>query len=146
VKVKFSIPGAPRTKKTHNRLIRVRGIHRLIPSVQYVTWHEAAWRQAWVIREDLRGAGVKLPISGDIQVSAIFWRDAKRGDLTGYMQALGDWLQDVQIIMNDRQIVSWDGTRLDKDAERPRIDVSMEWADNDRIKGRQQPEQQEIPL
>lgn len=123
--IQFTVPGTPRTKKNHGRRIWRRGRAFHVPSEAHEHWHDAACRHAWVIREELRRAGAELPICEEVHVRAIFWRDARRGDLNGYMQALGDWLQDVQIIMNDRQIVSWDGTRLEKDAERPRIEVEI---------------------
>ena len=124
--IQFTLSGAPRTKKNHGRRIWRGGRAFHVPSEAHEHWHKAACRQAWVIREELRQAGVELPICGDVHVRAIFYRDAKRGDLNGYMQSLGDWLEDVQIIRNDRQIVSWDGTRLEKDPERPRIEVEID--------------------
>lgn len=37
-----------------------------------------------------------------------------------------DWLQRAGVLANDRQIASWDGSRLDKDASRPRVEVAIE--------------------
>jgi hypothetical protein len=33
------------------------------------------------------------------------------------------------VLTNDRFVVSWDGTRADKDAARPRIEVTLEVLD-----------------
>jgi len=41
------------------------------------------------------------------------------------MQELGDWLERVGIIVNDR-LIHWGEVRLEKDAENPRIEVEIE--------------------
>ena len=60
-----------------------------------------------------------------VNVAATFYRDALRGDATGYYQALADLLQAAGIVANDVLCVSWDGSRLAKDAQRPRIEVVL---------------------
>ena len=57
---------------------------------------------------------------------ALLYRDALIGDAAGYYQALADWLESSGVIVNDRLIVQWDGSRLLKDAARPRIEVTLE--------------------
>ena len=78
------------------------------------------------VKAELRAAGVTLPIAAAVNVRAFFYRQALVGDACGFYQALGDILQDAGIIVNDKQIASWDGTRLRKDAGRPRIEVWLE--------------------
>lgn len=85
-------------------------------------------------------SGINLPIRQPVAVSARFFRDRFSGDLCGYLQALGDYLQAPRphktkpgklsrdgagIIGDDAQIVSWDGSRLLKDSVRPRIEVQI---------------------
>lgn len=65
----------------------------------------------------------RAPLTGPVHVSAVFYREAARGDLVGFMQALADVLEKAGVVDNDRQIECWDGTRLDKDADRPRIEL-----------------------
>jgi len=125
--IQFNLDGAPRTKKNHGRVVIRAGRRYHIPSSAHERWFQEANTQAWAIRYDLRHAGVELPIREPVSVRAIFYRDRNLGDLVGYQQALGDWLEAVQILANDRQIVSWDGTRLAVDRQRPRIEVEIRW-------------------
>jgi len=140
VKGSFVIFGAPRTKKTHNQIISVsksgRPIPRLLPSVQYLNWFRDAMTFAPFVRRELEGAGLTLPVACPVQVKALFFRDRDGGDLTGYMQALADFLQaplngrirrnGAGVIEDDKQIESWDGSRLEIDRLRPRIEVTIE--------------------
>lgn len=121
----FTILGPPRTKKNHGRVI-VRGGRRFhIQSIAYEQWHDVAMVHLAGIRVALRLKRVVLPVSGSIQVRATFYRDRLAGDLVGYEQALGDVLEETGIIQNDKLIYSWDGTRLDLDRVRPRIEVEI---------------------
>jgi hypothetical protein len=92
---------------------------------------------ALIVRAAIEKHGVTLPLSGPINAKAVFYRDADRGDLTGFLAALGDVIQaprikdgktlrkGMGIIVDDAQIVSWDGSRLAKDPARPRIEVTV---------------------
>ena len=136
----FTIEGAPRTKKTHSKIVQIPkagsrrcpacghrpGFPKLLPSDAHEAWHREAMAECLYIKAELVRAGVTLPISAAVNVRAFFYRQAMVGDACGFYQALGDLLQDVGIIVNDKQIASWDGTRLRKDAGRPRIEV---WLD-----------------
>jgi hypothetical protein len=102
------------------------------------------------VKTQLREQGAQLPIEGDLRVHALFYRDADRGDLNGYQQALGDFLQEARpnrqdlldlaagrkkrtlkrdgtgIICDDSQIKSWGDSELFVDRENPRIEVTIE--------------------
>jgi len=142
--ITFTISGAPRTKKTSQRIVQVKGRNgsrsftKILPSVSHGEWFKHAMTHACCIRQQLRASGVPLPIEGTIGVSAIFYRDRDCGDLLGYEQALADWLQEPKvnqhgkqtrggagIIRDDVQIKSWDGSRLAKDARSPRIEAEI---------------------
>jgi hypothetical protein len=43
----------------------------------------------------------------------------------GYYQGLADLLESRGILANDKHIVSWDGSRLLKDAARPRVELIL---------------------
>lgn len=138
----FTVTGPPRTKKNHGQTI-VRGgrVFRL-PSKPHEEWFALAMSQSPVIRAELRRQGVDLPITAPVRITAVFFRQANSGDLNGYEQALGDWLQTpvpffgpkrsgirnngASIIVDDKQIVSWGESRLDVDRARPRIEVEIE--------------------
>jgi hypothetical protein len=137
MRIGFTILGSPRTKKTSNRVVPVGHFHRVLPSLAFVEWFNSSMRSVPIITSKLQAAGVSLPILGDVHVKAMFYRDADRGDLLGYEQALADFLQAPRyrgakrvrdgagIIDDDRQIISWDGTRMGKDAASPRIEVEV---------------------
>lgn len=114
------IYGPCRTKKTSNRVLRFGRFNKIVPSEAYLHWRDSAvtqMRVAWAGHET-----VDRPVS----VRATFYRDANRGDLIGYMQGLADALQEAGVLKDDKWIVSWDGTRLSKDANRPRVEVDIE--------------------
>lgn len=132
----FSIAGAPRTKKTSQRVVRAGRFTKILPSKAHQDWFAEAMSQVPMILAN-RWA-MELPIAGPVGVSALFFRERASGDLTGFMQALADFLQSPRtlpsgrpgrkgagIIVDDSQIASWDGTRLRKDATFPRIEVTI---------------------
>lgn len=120
----FTIPGAPRTKKTSNQLIQAGPHKKILPSKAFLRWNADA--QMELAR--VRSAALPrfTPIVESVNCKALFYRDALVGDATGYYQALADCLQEARIVENDRLIVSWDGSRLLKDSSRPRIEVTLE--------------------
>jgi Holliday junction resolvase RusA-like endonuclease len=120
----FTIPGAPRTKKTSNRIVRAGKFPKVLPSQAYTEWNRKSLLFLAYIRNTL-----DTPITDPVNVRATFFRDANRGDAAGYYQALGDTLEAAGIIANDKQILSWDGTRLRKDAANPRVEVRLERVD-----------------
>lgn len=142
--ISFQITGAPRTKKTSNRIVRFgrnKEFIRILPSAAHEEWFSQAMTQAPMILTALRDDGFDLPLTGPVHVAATFYREALVGDLLGYEQALADWLQKpiqrshrgkwrlirggAGIIVDDAQIVSWDGSRLAKDSKCPRIEVAI---------------------
>ena len=116
---RFVIDGPPRTKK-NSGIITTRGRTRILPSASFAAWNRVAQVQLAVLRSKSR---VKLPFICPINCSAWFYRDKEVGDAVNYYQALADILQEARIIENDSQIRSWDGSRLEKDAENPRVKV-----------------------
>lgn len=121
----FTLPGACRTKKNSSRFDLRGHFPRKLPSKAYETWHKGA-RAAFDADIRAMQAAARIPIGRPVRVSAVFYRDRNAGDLVGYQQALADFLEDEGVLVNDRFITSWDGTRADKDAERPRIEVTLE--------------------
>ena len=136
----FILEGAPRTKKTHSRIVNIPkagsrkcpacghrpGFPKVLPSEAHEKWHKGAILECLYIKAELVRSGVSLPIADAVNVRAVFYRESRVGDACGFYQALGDLLQDAGIIVNDSQIASWDGSRLEKDADRPRIEVWLQ--------------------
>jgi Holliday junction resolvase RusA-like endonuclease len=113
------IPGAPRTKKTHSQIVRVRGSVRLIPS--------AAWRQ-WVCNAKASMADVwrkRYELDIELNIAARFYRDRAQGDCVGLMQGLADLLQELRVVDDDKRFVQWDGTRMFVDHACPRTEVTL---------------------
>jgi hypothetical protein len=151
--ITLTIPVAPRTKKTSNRIVRfgrAKEHVRVLPSLQFEEFFEKCMLLKPRIMAALSSPRVTgqrvcdgvLPLAAPVSVCATFYRDRNVGDWTGYVQALGDVLQaeiirpdakgrpklvrdGLGIIKDDRQIIHWDGTRLDVDRANPRIEVEV---------------------
>ena len=124
--IRLVLIGSPRTKKNHGVMADMgrrcgvckRGkFTRIFPSKQYREWEAAVLDQIPV--------SAKLKIAEPINLRAVFYRERATGDLVGYMQALADALQEAGVLADDRWVVQWDGTRLSKDAKRPRVEVEI---------------------
>ena len=121
--VKLTIPGAPRTKKTSNRIVRMGKFTKILPSKAFMDYQATVTKTMHNTLLPLRS---KLPLSTPVSCRALIYRDADRGDLIGYLQGLSDVLQHLGVIENDVLIKSYDGSRLLKDAANPRVEVVLE--------------------
>lgn len=117
------LDGPPRTKKNSGRIVgRNGGRMRLLPSEAFETWNALAQMQL----ARVRAAETGLPFRGPVNIKALFFRHADVGDACGFYQALADALEEGGIVVNDRQVRQWDGSRLLKDSSQPRIIVTVE--------------------
>lgn len=156
----LTLPGPPRTKKTHNRIVGVgkpcracgkREFQKVLPSEQYEEWFKAVLEDGPVIRGGLARVGFRLPIADPLEARALVYRDRDQGDLGGFLAGIADAIQEqlygcqahntrssqpcclkakvkrdgLGIIKDDRQIVSWDGSRLLIDKQRPRVELQI---------------------
>lgn len=152
IQVLVTLP--PRTKKNHGQLMTTRGggkRPRLFPAKAWTEWcqkaevrvngrliqavrttssHEAP--TMFLLSTDTAAAGFRgtttrrwQPLERPMNCAATFYRDRTTGDAVGYYQGLADLLEKRGIIRNDSQIVSWDGSRLAKDAENPRTEIVL---------------------
>ena len=116
----ITLPGRPITKKNSQRIVtnRKTGRPMVIQSEQYVRYEtECLWRL-----KQYRGPKFKC----DVEVRALFHMPSKqRPDLCNLMQSIADILEKAGIIENDRNIASWDGTRLMVDRDEPRVDIEI---------------------
>lgn len=139
--ITFTLPVQPRTKKTSNRIVRMgknKERIRILPSEEY----EQFALECMFFRGKLhREIDFPLPITGPVAVKALFYRSGDYGDALGYEQALADILQDEKwskakngkapkkirdglgIILDDKQIRWWDGSRLL--IGEPRVEVEI---------------------
>jgi Holliday junction resolvase RusA-like endonuclease len=122
----LTVPGPPRTKKNSGRIIPRGQHHIILPSEAWETWRDMAL--PWLRREMAR---LRLaPMAHPVNCLALFYRDANRGDAVGYYQGLADVLEKAGVVVNDKWIVSWDGSRLMKDASRPRVELELTSAED----------------
>ena len=123
--MKLVIDGAPRTKKNSRKHIRRAGKIVPIPSDAWRFWLNTA--RVFISSRERR----PFPLFPDeaLNCRAVFFRDARRGDAVGYYQGLADLLEKLQIVANDAQIVTWDGSRMALDRENPRVELELELAE-----------------
>lgn len=118
---RFTLPTAPRTKK-NSGTIQNRGKKRVIrPSESWLHWRNEVMKYVGTKPE------FRLRIDRPVNVCALFYRDRDAGDASGYYNGLGDVLEEIGVVTNDRLLVSWDGSRLRKDAANPRTEVTLTW-------------------
>jgi len=140
--LRITFEGKPRTKKNSTQIVQAGGRPRVMPSAAWKEWCAAtspritlAMRRIYAgdIGALVAGVDVKCNtrlrgfIDYPVNCAALFYRDANRGDAVGYYQGLADLLEAAGVVKNDKWIVSWDGSRLFKDAARPRVELMLSW-------------------
>ena len=118
--IHLTVTGAPRTKKNSMQINTRGGSPVPFPSKAWRKWLKTA-----VIVGDAP-ARLGFPIGHPVNCRAIFYRDRRIGDAVGFYQGLADLLEKRGVLEDDKWIVSWDGSRLDCDRERPRVEVELE--------------------
>ena len=116
--LRFTLCGAPRTKKNHGKIWRVGTRTVIKPAEAWLAWRDEML-SVWGVN------GLRVEIAFPVNVRALFYRDAQRGDAVGYYQGLADVLEALGVVVDDKWIVSWDGSRLRKDAINPRVEVEV---------------------
>lgn len=134
--MKIILPGSIRSKKNSKRIVPLparksswmfsyknRGICAVVPSIQpstaYIAWERDARKAA---KSQLIFGFV--PILGPLHVRAIAYIKGPAPDLSGMHESVGDCLQGL-IWMDDKQIVSWDGSRVVRDTQNPRTEIEI---------------------
>jgi len=122
--MRFEILGHPRTKKTSQRLVKIRGATKIIPSKVTLEWSNDAQLQLQSQFGKYRG---KTFCEGQRwNLRAIFYRKQETtADLIGHVQALADVLQAAEIVANDRLIRGLDGCRMEIDEKNPRVELEL---------------------
>lgn len=119
--MRLVIKGAPRTKKTSNRVLRFGRFNKVVPSEAWLAFRDAAVPQLMRQLEEEGAYTICTPIT----VNAQIYRDARRGDLVGYLTSIADVLEEAAVVSNDVVIESWDGSRMLLDRENPRIEIEI---------------------
>jgi Holliday junction resolvase RusA-like endonuclease len=117
--IKLILPGSIRSKKNSKRIVG-RGQRKFIlPSTAYLKWEKEA-RKA--VTMQLRFGFVPLTIPIVAKVMAYY--KGQQPDLSGVLESVGDCLEGL-VWENDRQIISWDGSRLFHDLKNPRTEIEI---------------------
>lgn len=116
---KLIITGQPVTKKNSTVVRCLNGKPLVLPSKAYRAYEKHAIR--------LLKAEAGQTFSGLIAVRVLYWlKDNRRPDLTNLLQATADILEKAGMITNDRNIVSWDGSRImGTDRDNPRAEIEI---------------------
>ena len=134
--ISFVLPVTPRTKKNSRTHVRKRAktgnmITVPLPSDAYREMERqlVAWAKTTIVQDPTRDDEplwlAHAALAQTLNCCAIFYRDADRGDAVGYYQGLADALEAAGVVADDKWIKQWDGSRLAKDANRPRIEVTL---------------------
>ena len=121
MELSFTIPVAPRSKKNSMRIYVNRRTHAPIvrQSEQYEKYEADS---GWYMPR------LPEPISGPVNVEALFYMDAARKvDLVNLQEALLDVLVKYRVLADDnsRVVVSMDGSRVLLDRKNPRTEVRI---------------------
>lgn len=140
--ITFVLPVVPRTKKNSRTHVRKRAktgnmITVPLPSEAYKTmegqivmWARTslatdANKSLVLDRNNKACRAERLFLAQPMNCAAIFYREKEIGDAVGYYQGLADALEAAGVLADDRWLVQWDGSRLRRDANRPRIEVTL---------------------
>ena len=123
MKITVTLPGSIRSKKNSKRIFKQGKFTRVLPSKAYLEWEEKA-RFAIVTQ------GVPDDMTGwkhvYVSVNAQIYYKGPQPDLSGCLESIGDAMEGY-LWKNDKQIISWDGSRLHHDLKNPRTELTVEY-------------------
>ena len=105
-------------KKNHRKLAVIGGHARMLPAREWEAWARVLGMAARCsLGGTYRGShcGFSPALTTDpVHVLALYYPPDRRWmlDLSGALEAIGDALELAGVIANDRQIRSWDGSRI----------------------------------
>lgn len=131
--MKLVIEGAPRTKKNSLRRIRRGRKTFTVPSAAHEAWEAMAipqlrhqWHRVCTEVDHQRGrVTYGGPWAGALNMRALVYRERDVGDLLNYLAAVSDALERAGVVLDDKLIVSVDGSRLAIDRKRPRVEIEL---------------------
>lgn len=116
---KLIITGQPVTKKNSTVVRCLNGKPLVLPSKAYRAYEKEA------LEHIKNNPGETF--AGPVIITVHYWlKDNRRPDLTNLLQATADILEKAGVIDNDRNIVSWDGSRImGTDRNNPRTEIEI---------------------
>ena len=118
--LKLTIPGCIRSKKNSKRIFGNGKFKKVLPSKAYLEWEAMARDHAQ--RNDFKYVPI---VSEFYHVCATIYYKGPEPDLSGCLESIGDCFEGY-LWANDRQIKSWDGSRLIHDKDNPRVELEVE--------------------
>lgn len=117
--ISITLLGKPITKKNSMRIISCGGRPRLIQSKAYLQYEQDCLRQI----TGLMRKNIGVPMI----VSCMYWlKDKRIPDLLNLLQATADILEKAEVINNDKDIQSFDGSRIaGVDRDNPRVEITI---------------------
>ena len=120
----LTLPGSIRSKKNSKQVVMVGGKNKprrpmILPSKSYQAWETPARKYLW-------GYAIVPPLTVPVWVEVHVYFCGPQPDLSGCLESIGDCLEGI-IYANDKQIYSWDGSRLHHDKENPHTDIVVRW-------------------
>ena len=117
----LTLCGEPRTKKNSARILRTRsGAPFVAPSIAYVDYETDCLRQ---IKRPSN------PVSARVNVRCVYYmKTARRVDLANLIEATTDILVKARVLEDDNSkiIAAHDGSRVELDREKPRVEIEIE--------------------
>lgn len=117
--LRLVLPGAPRTKKNRGKIWKAGNRTIIRPAEPWLQWRDSLLAE----KHESRWPEPKLAVS--LNCTAFFYRDRNAGDAVGYYQGLADVLEELGVVVNDRLIEQWDGSRLRIDRTNPRVELTL---------------------
>lgn len=122
MRIEFTIPVRPATKKNSGQIIQVKGRSILIPSKQYQQFEKDCLPYLYRVKDT---AGI---INYPVNVQCTFFTETKRKiDLTNLLNAIDDAMVKSGLIVDDNRdiIAAHDGSRVFHDKFNPRIEITI---------------------
>ena len=120
MRIEFTIPVRPATKKNSGQIIQVKGRNILIPSKQYKQFEKDCLPYLNRVKN---AAGI---INFPVNVQCVFFTETKRKiDLPNLLNAVDDAMVKSGLIIDDNRdiIAAHDGSRVFYDKYTPRIEI-----------------------
>ena len=127
MRIEFTIPVRPATKKNSGQIIPVKGRNILIPSKQYKQFEKDCLPYLYRVKDT---AGV---INYPVNVQCLFFTETKRKiDLPNLLNAIDDTMVKSGLIVDDNRdiIAAHDGSRVFHDKFNPRIEIVISGMEN----------------
>jgi Holliday junction resolvase RusA-like endonuclease len=122
MEARLIIPGQPATKKNSQMARCVNGKPVVLQSKAYRTYEKMAFKALL--------ACPRAEFAGPVVVTVHYWlKDKRRPDLNNLMAATADILEKAGVISDDREIVSWDGSRIMGTSPNPRAEITIKALD-----------------